>query len=199
MHGLGGMPWRNLVVVGGSAGSLTPLTKLLQGLPASCPACLPIIVHSSSENADNLAHILSRTSRLPISIAAHNQPVVRGVFVAPPGHHLLVTPGYLHVTVGPKENGFRPAIDALFRTAAHAYGQRVIGVLLSGALADGVNGLREIKSRGGLTIVQAPDEAEVPSLPRHAIEHVDVDHVLTAAAMASLVTRRTVFQQQGQR
>jgi len=145
-----------------------------------------------------LSKILGRSSQLPISIADDGQPMQPGVFVAPVDHHLIVTPDAMRVTRGPKENGFRPAIDPLFRTAAQAYGPRVVGVLLSGALDDGVYGLSEIKAHGGLAIVQDPDDAEIPSLPRNAIARVAVDHVLTAAAIASLLATETRFPREGE-
>jgi two-component system chemotaxis response regulator CheB len=183
------MPGRNLVVVGGSAGSLGPLITLLQGLPAECDACILVVVHSSPESTGRLAEILGRASQLPVSVAVDGEEIDRGVFVAPPNHHLIVSDGKMRVTLGPKENGFRPAIDPLFRTAASAYGDRVIGVVLSGALDDGAHGLGEIKSKEGLTIVQDPDEAEVATMPRSAMQHVDVDYVLPAVAIAPLLCR----------
>jgi two-component system chemotaxis response regulator CheB len=200
MHGFGPKPrhdLRDLIAIGGSAGSLGPLTQLVSELPQELPACLLVAVHSSAESVGNLAVILGRTSRLPVSIATHNRRIEPGIFVAPPDRHLLVTAGHLHVTHGPKENGFRPALDPLFRTAAHAYGRRVIGVLLSGALDDGVYGLHELKALGGLVVVQDPDDAEVASLPLNAIDRVDVDHVLTAAAIAPLLIRETGLPWQG--
>ena len=185
------MPGRDVVVIGGSAGSLAPLTVLLTDLPASFQACVLVVVHSSAESPGHLARILGRDSRVPVSLAVDGQPLERGVFVGPPDHHLIVTQGTMHVTLGPKENGFRPAIDPLFRTAAHSCGSRVIGVVLSGALDDGACGLNDIKANGGLTIVQDPDEAEIASMPRNAIDHVDVDFVLPAAAIAPLLCRET--------
>lgn len=200
MHGLrstrGNGP-RDLIVIGGSAGSLPPLTQLVAQLPAAFPASLILVIHSPSESAGNLARILGRNSHVPISIAANDSRIAPGIYVAPPDHHVLVSDGSIQVTRGPKENGFRPAIDPLFRTAAHAYGQRVIGILLSGALDDGVYGLQEIKLAGGLAIVQHPDDADVASLPRNAIAHVDVDYVLTAAAIAPLLIRETGLPPQG--
>jgi two-component system chemotaxis response regulator CheB len=170
---------------------------LIAELPQAFPACLLVVVHSSAESDGNLARILSRASRLPVSIATDRHSIEPGIFVAPPDHHLLVAQGHIRVTHGPKENGFRPALDPLFRTAAQIYGSRVVGVLLSGALDDGVYGLREIQTRGGLVIVQDPDDAEIPNLPRSAINHVVVDHVLTAAAIAPLLAREIGLPPQG--
>jgi two-component system, chemotaxis family, protein-glutamate methylesterase/glutaminase len=191
------MPGRDVIVVGGSAGSLAPLITLVQRLPRSFPACVLVVVHSSADSAGGVARILERDAHVPISIASDGDLIRPGVFVAPPDHHLVVTDGHMRVTHGPKENGFRPAIDPLFRTAADAYGPRVIGVLLSGALDDGEYGLSAIKASGGLVVVQDPDDAEIPSMPRNAIEHVVVDHVLPATAIAPLLCRETDVAPQG--
>jgi two-component system chemotaxis response regulator CheB len=111
------------------------------------------------------------------------------VYVARPDHHLLVEEGRLRVVMGPKENRRRPAADALFRSAALAYGPRVVGVVLTGALDDGTAGLHAIKRRGGVAVVQDPEEADFPSMPRTAIENVDVDHVLRLADMPATLVR----------
>jgi two-component system chemotaxis response regulator CheB len=111
--------------------------------------------------------------------------------VAPPDHHLLVEPGFVRVTKGPKENRFRPAVDPLFRSAAYVYGPRTIGVVLSGALDDGTAGLWTIKLRGGTSIVQAPEEALVPAMPLNALRSVDVDHCASISAIAGLLARLT--------
>src|SRR5262245_1321024 len=131
------MPGRDLIVIGGSAGSLGPLTTLLQELPPSFPACVLVVVHGSPQSPGTLARVLDRTSHLSVAVALDGLSLRPGVFVAPPDQHLLVARGKMLLTLGPKENGFRPAIDPLFRTAATAYGSRVIGVILSGALDDG--------------------------------------------------------------
>ncbi len=189
-------PERDLVVIGGSAGSLAPLTTVIGALPASFRACVLVVVHSPAEPTGNLTRILERVSHLPVAIAKDEQEIQPGIFLARPDQHLIVTsPGQIRLTSGPKENGFRPAIDPLFRTAAKACGSRVIGVILSGALDDGVYGLREIKARDGLTIVQDPDEAEISAMPRAALAHVEVDYVLPAAAIAPLLRRETVLRQ----
>ena len=144
------MPERDLVVVGGSAGSLAPLTTVMQALSPRYPACVLVVVHRSPDGPGNLARILARASHLPVSVARDGFPLQRGVFVSPADHHLVVTPDRMLVTRGPKENGFRPAIDPLFRSAASVHGPRAVGVVLSGALDDGANGLYEIKLKGGL-------------------------------------------------
>jgi two-component system, chemotaxis family, protein-glutamate methylesterase/glutaminase len=169
----------DLVVLGASAGGVEVLMKLARALPPSFPAPMVIVLHVSGDST--LPEILARVSAVPVSHARHGEHLLPGrVYVAPPDRHLTVQDGALLVTRGPRENGHRPAIDPLFRSAARAHRERVIGVVLSGQLDDGSAGLLAIKSRGGVTIVQDPDDAAFPSMPRNAIRYVDVDHVLAA-------------------
>ena len=107
--------------------------------------------------------------------------------VPPPDHHLLVEQGHVHVVRGPKENGFRPAVDALFRTAAHSYGTRAVGVVLTGMLDDGTAGLLAVKRRGGVAVVQDPADAAFPDMPASARRYVKVDHVLPLEGLAALL------------
>jgi two-component system chemotaxis response regulator CheB len=160
---------------------------LVKDLDVSFPACMLIVIHSSSKGLSNLARLLEGSTPLPVSLAEDGQPIDHGIFIAQPDRHLIITAGRMRVTHGPKENGFRPAIDPLFRTAAAAYGPRVIGIVLSGGLDDGTSGLMQIKARGGLAIVQDPAEARVRSMPESAMTFVDVDYVLPAAAIAPLL------------
>jgi hypothetical protein len=119
------------------------------------------------------------------------QPQRRAARAAPNDYHLLLERGYVRVTKGPKENRFRPAVDPLFRSAAHVYGPRVIGIVLSGALDDGTAGLWTIKQRGGTAIVQEPADARHRAMPLNALEHTDADHRLPAAEIGGLLGRLT--------
>lgn len=186
------MAKRDIVVVGASAGGREALTELCRGLPEDFPAALFIVWHMPSSGVGTLARILNRVCVLPAQNALDGQPIERGhIYVAPIDHHLLVERERMRVTKGPKENRFRPAIDPLFRSAAYAYGPRVIGVVLSGALNDGTSGLWTIKDLGGIAIVQDPEDALVSGMPSSALENVDVDYRLPVAEIPALLLRLT--------
>lgn len=176
------MPGRDIIVIGASAGGLQALEDLVEGLPEDLPASLFIVVHTSPTANGMLPQILTRRSRLPVEFAIDQMRIRPGhVYVGRPDHHMLITPGRIHLTRGPKENGFRPAVDPLFRTAARIYGPRVVGVVLSGGLNDGTAGLSIIKQRGGIAIVQDPGDASFPSMPLSAVQNVEIDRILAAA------------------
>lgn len=180
---------RDIVVLGGSAGAIKPLSTLVSQLPADLDASIFVAVHMPPVNHSLLATILSRRGALPAAVATDGEPIICGrVYVAPPNLHLLVEPGRVRLSGSPKENGNRPAIDPLFRSAARAYHARVIGVILSGTLDDGSMGLRAIRRQGGTAIVQDPDEALFPQMPRHAIEIAHPQHVAPVAEIVRLVT-----------
>lgn len=122
--------------------------------------------------------------------AQHEERIAPGrVYVAKPDHHLVLEPGIMLLTRGPKENRFRPAVDPLFRSAAQTYGPRVVGILFSGGLDDGTSGLWTVKQLGGTALVQDPDEAWAPSMPQSAMQYVRVDHVLRAEEIAPLLVQ----------
>lgn len=181
---------RDVIVVGASAGGVEALQQLVSRLPRELDATLLVVMHLGSESRSVLADILQRQTGRLVTAPDDGEPMRRGhIYVARPDHHLLVEPGRIRVTRGPRENRTRPAVDALFRSAAYAYGSRVIGVVLTGTLDDGTAGLWSIKERGGLAVVQDPKEASHPGMPQSAIEHVEIDHVLRLREMAPLLLR----------
>ena len=177
---------RDIVVIGASAGGLPALAELLQPLPLQTPAAIFVVVHTAAEGTGLVPQILERSGAMNARYAEDGEPIDVGrVYVAPPDHHLLVKRGSVRVTRGPRENRFRPAVDPLFRTAARAYGPRVIGVVLSGGLDDGTHGLELIKRHGGIAIAQDPEDAIMPSMPLSAIQSVEVDFILKPAAIGT--------------
>jgi two-component system chemotaxis response regulator CheB len=179
---------RDIVVVGASAGGVEALTTVIGGLPAELPASVFVVLHLSPSGFSVLPAILERSGPLPASAARDGEPIERGhVYVAPPDFHMLVDDGCIRLTRGPRENAHRPAIDPLFRSAARSYGERCIGVILSGALDDGAAGLRYLKGRGGLAIVQDPEDALYPGMPTSAAASVDVDAMAPARELAAAI------------
>jgi two-component system chemotaxis response regulator CheB len=177
---------RDITVIGGSAGSLPVLQRLLADLPANYPAAVFIVLHIPPESPGLLAHLLDRRSVLPVRTGrdgAHIMPST--ITVAPPDMHLILERDMMVLSCGPRENAHRPAIDVLFRSAAVAFGSRVTGVLLSGMLDDGAAGMWAIKRRGGVTVVQHPDDAEFPDMPRSALAVSEIDHAIPARELAA--------------
>jgi two-component system chemotaxis response regulator CheB len=160
------------VVLGASAGGVEARGTLIGGLPPELPASVFVVLHVLSGGASVLPKILARAGPLPVAAAVDGERIERGrVYVAPSDHHMLLEDGVVRLTRGPRENGHRPAVDPLFRSAARAYGRRVVGAVLSGALDDGTAGLRMISDVGGLALVQDPSDALYPSMPSSALAH----------------------------
>ncbi|MBD2006250.1 MULTISPECIES: chemotaxis protein CheB [Cyanophyceae] len=184
------MPGHDIIVIGASAGGVEALSKLVKALPTDLPAAIFIVLHVPAQNTSLMPNILNRCGTLRAWHPEDGAPIQHGqIYIAPPNYHLLVKRGCVQVARGPKENGHRPAVDPLFRTAAQHYGRRVIGVVLSGNLDDGTAGLAAVKSRGGIAIVQNPDDSLFSGMPRSAIENVDVDHILPLNAIAPFLVR----------
>ena len=176
------------VVIGASAGGVDALLRLISKLPPDFPIPVFVVLHIPAYAASNLASILSRKGPLPAVQPLDGDPIEAGkIYVAPPDHHLLIDGKNIAVKRGPKENRFRPSIDALFRSAAYTYGSGAIGVVLSGALDDGTSGLWTIKRLGGQTLVQLPDDAEVESMPRNSMEFVEPDHISSAGDLGIIL------------
>jgi two-component system chemotaxis response regulator CheB len=177
-----------IVAVGASAGGLETLLKLSRMLPASFPAAVCMVLHLPPLRSSALPALLGRSNRMPAAYGVDGEKIEAGrIYVAPPDRHLLVEDHRIRLGIGPRENGSRPAIDPLFRSVAQASGPNAIGVVLSGALYDGTSGLLAIKARGGIAIVQDPQEAVCSSMPRSALENVGADHVVRSDELAALL------------
>ncbi len=184
------MESRNIIVVGASAGGFEALKTLVGALPKDFAASIFVVWHMSPDIRGVLPQVLNQFKTVYAANAYDGERIEPNrIYVAPPDRHLLVEQGRVRVTRGPKENRFRPAVDPLFRSAAYAYHNRVIGVVLSGALDDGTAGLWTIKHRGGIAVVQDPNEAEVPSMPENALREVAVDYSVSVSEMAGLLVR----------
>lgn len=179
---------RDIVVVGASAGGVEALEELAAGLPAELPASIFVVLHLMAEATSVLPAILDRAGPLQATAATDGEPFERGrIYVAPPDRHMLLRDDRIVLTRGPRENGHRPAIDPLFRGAARQYGRRVVGVVLSGMLDDGVLGASAVKRHGGAVLVQDPSDASQASMPSNTLEHVDVDRVAPAAELGGVL------------
>jgi two-component system chemotaxis response regulator CheB len=184
------MPGHDIIVVGTSAGGVEALMRLARDLPADLPAAVFVVLHVPASGTSMLPLILSRHGPLPATHAKDGEPIRHGhIYVAPPDEHLLIKNGTVQVVRGPRENCQRPAVDPLFRTAARGYGRRVVGVVLTGFLDDGTAGLAAVKRRGGVAIVQDPDDALFEGMPRSALENVAADYVLPLAQIAPILVR----------
>src|SRR5262245_47485959 len=187
------MPAHDLMVIGGSVGALDALQRLLPGLAQDFRVAICVVIHTAAESPGFLAELVERMAGRPARYPFDGEAIRDGrIYVARPDHHLLVEDSKLRLTRGPRENGFRPAVDPLFRTAAESYDGRTIGVILSGGRNDGTAGLAAIKTSGGVAIAQHPEDALAPSMPQSAIRHVAVDFVLGAAEIPRVVANLPV-------
>jgi two-component system chemotaxis response regulator CheB len=184
------MAERDIIAIGGSAGSFDALKQIVGSLPAGLPATVFVIIHLSPRTRSYLAEILQKSSSMLVMQAPEGAPIRHGViYVTPPDRHLIVSEDHIHLSRGPKEGLQRPSINVAFRSAASAYGNRVIGVLLSGMLDDGAAGIWEIGKRDGVTIVQDPAEAPFPSMPLNALTDAVVHHTLPVPEIGPLLER----------
>ena len=184
------MAGHDLVVIGGSAGGVEALKQVCADLPEDFPATICVTLHISPSSRSFLPELISRASKLPARHPVDGEDLKPGtIYIAPPDLHMLVRPGHIILRRGPHENRSRPAINPLFRSAAVAYRSRVIGVVLSGTLDDGSAGLIAVKLCGGLCVVQDPDDAMWPEMPRNALKKDHVDHVVPINSLAKLLTR----------
>ncbi|MEK9284179.1 MULTISPECIES: chemotaxis protein CheB [unclassified Bradyrhizobium] len=179
----------DIIVIGGSAGATTPLKQILGRLPVDLPAAIFIVLHIPAQGIGILSTVASSAGKLPVRQAENGMKIEPGqVILGAPDHHLLLSEDRVFLGRGPRENMVRPAIDALFRSAALHHGPRVIGVLLSGLLSDGAAGLNAIKRCGGMTVVQDPMDAISDEMPRRAMEATTIDLCVPGATMGDVLS-----------
>lgn len=179
---------RNLVLIGGSAGALAPLSEIVSALPADLPASVLVCIHRHADSDAFLATVLEPKTALRVMQPEDDVPLRRGeLLVAPPNLHMIVREGGVRLTHGPRENMSRPAIDVLFRSAALSAGPRTIAVLLSGMLDDGSAGLRAVHRCGGSALIQAPADADFPDMPRSALAALPSAEALPSDAIADRI------------
>ena len=181
------MATRDIVLIGASAGGVEAISAIVAGFPRDLKAAVFVVLHVS-RGRSVLPEILTRAGRLPATHPGDGERIEYGkVYVAPPDHHMTIEGDVIRITHGPSENGVRPAVDPLFRSAARAFGPRVVAVVATGSLDDGTAGMAAVKEAGGTAIVQDPDEAFSPSMPRSVMAAVAVDHVLPVGEIAPMI------------
>lgn len=178
-----------LVVIGGSAGSLEVLLHMLPELETNLPFAIIIVIHRKNTSDSTLTSLLTSKTKMKVKEAEEKEALLPGIiYIAPADYHLLIEKDHtISLDDSEKINFSRPSIDATFDCAAEVYGNALACILLSGASADGVEGLKTVKQKKGIVAVQDPDNADVSYMPQQAIQHVAVDHVLTISQMAAFV------------
>jgi two-component system, chemotaxis family, protein-glutamate methylesterase/glutaminase len=184
-------PRYKAVVVGLSAGGMQALKIFVPALPASFPLPVAIAQHNSEDSDGFLAEYLNQIAALPVKEAEDKEPLCAGhIYLAPAGYHLLIEEDHTFgLSVDPRVNYCCPSIDVLFESAADAFGESLIGVVMTGANGDGSHGLKTIKSRGGSAIVQNPATAEAHHMPQAALDATPVDHIVEIEELAPLLVR----------
>ena len=181
------MPAHDIVLIGASAGGVEAISAIVAGLPRDLRAAVLVVLHVS-RGRSVLPEILTRAGRLPAIHPEDGARVEYGrIYVARPDHHMTIEGDVVRITQGPSENGVRPAVDPLFRSAARAFGSRVVAVVATGSLADGTAGMAAVKEAGGIAIVQDPGEAFAPSMPRSVMAAMPVDYVLPLGEIAPMI------------
>lgn len=190
------MPYE-AIVIGGSAGGLQALKILLPTLDSTFPLPIAIVQHISEHSNGFMAEYLNQNSKITVKEAEDKEPLHAGVaYLAPPGYHLLIeTDRTLSLSVDDRVNYACPSIDVLFESAANAYANTLIGIVLTGANSDGAHGLKVIKERGGLAIVQNPKNAESPAMPKAAVAATKADYVINLEQIAPLLRQLTTLKE----
>ncbi len=171
-----------VVAIGASAGGMNALARILSSLPPGFTPSVVVVLHVLEEGMDGYrTHYLNKKCALPVKEAMDKEPLQPGtVYLAPAAYHLLLEEtGSLSLSVDAPVNFSRPSIDVMFESAAAAHGEKLLGIILTGANNDGSQGIKKIKEFGGYTLAQDPEEAEAPAMPRAAIEGGDIDQILT--------------------
>ncbi|WP_353718936.1 chemotaxis protein CheB [Dyadobacter sp. 676] len=180
---------RKVIVIGSSAGGVNAVRELAAMLPRNFEAAIFVVQHVQSETKSFLPKILSDAGPLKATHAINGELITDGhIYVAPPDHHMLLDGSWIIISKGPKENNFRPSIDATMRSAAYWYGPDVIGVILTGRLSDGTSGLWTIKEMGGIAIVQDPADASFASMPESVLAAMEVDYQVKLRDLGALLT-----------
>jgi two-component system chemotaxis response regulator CheB len=180
-----------IVVIGGSAGSLEPLMQVIAALPADFTTPIAIVIHLLPTQPSHLASVLGRHTTRRVCEAEDKEPLEPNtVYVAPPNYHMLAERGHtIALSVDELVNYSRPSIDVLFESAAAAFGKRTIGVLLSGSNADGAEGLERIANAGGFALVQSPASAVQPTMPQAALQRLPTAGVYAPSELAGAIAR----------
>ncbi|HEU4625485.1 MAG TPA: chemotaxis protein CheB [Steroidobacteraceae bacterium] len=182
------MAHRDIIVIGTSLGGVEALPRLVAALPANLQAAVLVVMHLAPHAHSFLADRLDQVGPLRAAAAIDGEKLEHGrIYVPVVDHHLMIEGDRVRLTRGPRESHARPSVDVLFRSAAYFCGPRVVGVVLTGMLDDGTSGLWSIKDRGGVAIVQSPDEAPEPGMPRSALRHVEVDYTLRIDQMPDVL------------
>jgi two-component system, chemotaxis family, protein-glutamate methylesterase/glutaminase len=186
------MPESNFIItVGASAGGTLVLPALLKQLHPDQNISVFIVVHMGKKTAAEMfVKRVQKTTALTCKLAKNGESIKKGfVYVAQPDHHLLIKKNKILLGKGPMENRYRPSIDSLFRSAAAEHDHRVIGIILSGMLEDGVSGILAIKRSGGTCIIQDPNEAQYPDMPKAAISNVKADYIIPVSEMGEAISQ----------
>jgi two-component system, chemotaxis family, protein-glutamate methylesterase/glutaminase len=181
---------RKLVVIGGSAGSIGVLKGIVSDFESDLPATVLVVIHVLPYSESRLPQLLSGRAQLPVRHARSGEPLSPGmVLVAPPDYHVVIRGDSVELDHGPAENSARPAIDVLFRSAAEVADGSLCGVILSGALDDGAEGMRQVVAAGGVGIVQDPEDAQQPAMPESALALCGTCEVLPGSQIGAAVSR----------
>jgi two-component system chemotaxis response regulator CheB len=179
-----------LLIIGGSAGSLEVLMKILPGLSTIPSFAIVLVLHRKSTEDATLEELIAIKTNIPVKEVEDKTPILPGyLYVAPSDYHLLFEKNdVLSLDISEKVNYSRPSIDVSFESAAEVYRESLVGLLLSGANSDGTEGLLAIKNAGGTTVVQNPESAQMPTMPQNAITYTAPDYILDVEHILKFIT-----------